>query len=330
MNKNTNTYLKTGFFVIAATLLFILALYKLAGKRSMFNSTIKVTAVFKNVNGLMPGNNVRLGGIDIGTVSKVSILSDTVIQADLDIQKGPFVYITSSSVASIGTDGLMGNKIVNITPGKYKGVPISEGGALQVQQQVEFDNELRTLSKSNKNLEHITENIQLITDRFSAPNSLWSILMDTALAFQVKNTMGDIRVSGKNVRQFSEGLSLLVVNVNHGKGTLGMLLTDTALSGNLNRTVLDLRLAGRQTVQLTSDLSAISGNIRLGKGSIGSFIQDTAIVLHLNQAALNFREGSANFDSSMIALKHNYFLRKYFKGKEKGNKKKKKDSDSVQ
>jgi phospholipid/cholesterol/gamma-HCH transport system substrate-binding protein len=331
MDKKTNTYLKTGFFVITTTVLFILALYKLAGKRGVFNSSVRITAVFKNVNGLTSGNNVRFGGIDIGTVSKVSILSDTVIQAELDIQKAPFVFITSSSLAAIGTDGLMGNKIINISPGKVPGKPLREGDALKVEPQVEFDAAVRTLNATNENLQHITENVQQMTTRFVAPNTLWDILMDTSLAGDVKSTLSDVRSAGKNVRQFSEGLSLLIGNVNQGKGNLGMLLADSSLYGNIHRAVLDFRLTGRQAAQMTGDLSILSNRILKGKGSLGSMLQDTALVLRLDQAVLSFKEGAANFDSSMIALKHNYLLRKYFKekDKEKGRKKKKNEADSV-
>jgi phospholipid/cholesterol/gamma-HCH transport system substrate-binding protein len=325
MDKKVATYLKTGFFVVTTTVLFIIALYKLAGKRSMFNSTVRITAVFKNVNGLLPGNNVRFGGIDIGTVSKVSILSDTAIEAELDIQKAPFVHVSSTSIASIGTDGLMGNKIVNIIPGKAVGIPMKEGGSIQVLPLVEMDNAIRTLNKTNDNLEQITDDVKLITNRFSAKNTLWSILMDTAISDNLKNTLVDIRSSGRNVKVFSQGLAEMIGNVNQGKGNLGILLNDTSLAGNLRRALIDLRVSGRQTAVLTADLNRISAKLVKGEGSIGALMEDTALVHHIDQAVIDFKKGAANFDSSMVALKHNYLLRGYFKKKKKSKDIKKTD-----
>jgi len=114
MSKEIARNLRLGFFVIAGLLLLISSLYMVGSKRNLFNSTIKVNVTFHNVNGLMEGNNVRFSGIDVGTVSKIEIASDTIIHVELMIDKSVAKFISSSSVASIGTDGLMWNKLVNI------------------------------------------------------------------------------------------------------------------------------------------------------------------------------------------------------------------------
>jgi phospholipid/cholesterol/gamma-HCH transport system substrate-binding protein len=313
MSAKTNNQLKTGFFVLLTTFLFILALYKLGSKRSMFGSAIRISVVFKNVNGLVAGNNVRFGGIDIGSVSKVEIIADTAIRAELAIEKTSAGFITSSCIASIGTDGLMGNKIVNIVPGRSGGVPVREGGTLSIMPLVEFDNAVRTLNKTNDNLELITDDVKVITGRFTEKNTLWSILMDTAVAGNVKQVLMDIRVSGGNVRNLSADLSTIINNINQGKGTLGALIHDTSVSGNLNRAVLDLRLTTRQTAQMTGDWDSISRTLINGKGSIGALMKDTGLVRRVDLSIYNFKDGAANFDSSMVALKHNFLFKRYFR-----------------
>ncbi len=325
METKTNNRLKLGIFVVVTTLLFAIALYKIGGKRSMFNSTVTINAVFKNVNGLMSGNNVRFGGIEIGTVSKVTIISDTAIQAELNIEKSSFGHITSTSIASIGTDGLMGNKIVNIAPGKKSGLPLKEGQFLLVLPNIELDNALRTLNKTNDNLELITDDVKVITSRFSAKNTLWSLLMDTAVAENVKQTVLDIRSSGGNARKISNGLSEMIVNVNKGKGTLGSLIRDSSLYLNLNKAAMDIRLSSRKAEKIAEDLGAMSDKLAHGEGSIGAMLEDTLLVRHIDESVIDFKRGAANFDSSMEALKHNYFLRKYFKKKDQKNKKNKTD-----
>src|ERR1700741_1104116 len=116
MNKDLTRNIRLGFFVMAGLLLLISSLYMIGSKRNLFNSTIKVNVTFHNVNGLIEGNNVRFNGIDVGTVSKIQIESDTVLHVELVIDKNVSKFISSTSIASIGTDGLMGNKLVNITP----------------------------------------------------------------------------------------------------------------------------------------------------------------------------------------------------------------------
>lgn len=61
---------KLGLFVLAGALFLIFSLYMIGKNRSLFGSTFTINASFYNVNGLMPGNNVRFSGIDVGTVKK--------------------------------------------------------------------------------------------------------------------------------------------------------------------------------------------------------------------------------------------------------------------
>ncbi len=317
MTERNSKELKTGIFVLATTLLFILALYKLGSKRSMFGSAIKISAVFKNVNGLVAGNNVRFGGIDIGTVSHVRIIADTAILAELQIEKSLAGYISTTCIASIGTDGLMGNKIVNLLPGRSGGAPVKEGAILTIQPQVEFDNAVRTLNKTNDNLEQITDDVKVITGRFSEKNTLWSVLMDSAVAGNVKEVVLDIRTSGKNVKSLSIGLNDLVNHINTGKGPLGVLLRDSSMTQNLEHAVSDLRLTARQASQVTGAFDMITGKILNGEGSIGLLLKDTGLVHRVDYAILDFKTGAANFDTSMVALKHNFFFRRYFKNLQK-------------
>lgn len=79
MNNGTrkNRNIRLGLFIATGTVLLVAALYLIGNKQNLFGSTFKISAQFKNVNGLMSGNNVRFGGIDIGTVKSVEIISDS-------------------------------------------------------------------------------------------------------------------------------------------------------------------------------------------------------------------------------------------------------------
>src|SRR5438105_1158057 len=101
MSKELTRNIRLGSFVIGGLLLLISSLYMVGSKRNLFNSTIKVNVTFRNVNGLVAGNNVRFSGIDVGTVSSVEIASDTVIHVVLVIDKNVARFISSTSIASI-------------------------------------------------------------------------------------------------------------------------------------------------------------------------------------------------------------------------------------
>ena len=100
---------KLGFFVIAGLLFLILLLYMIGRNESMFGDYFRLKARFHNVQGLNSGNNIRFSGIQVGTVKKVKILNDTLIEVDLLIESKMKNYIHKNAIVSITTDGLMGN-----------------------------------------------------------------------------------------------------------------------------------------------------------------------------------------------------------------------------
>src|ERR1035437_2401863 len=103
MSTQSNYKLKLGAFVMTAIVLFILALYYIGSKKNIFHTTINVSATFNNVNGLLSGNNVRFNGINVGTVSKVYAIADTIIKVEFTIDEDVTQYITMDAIISIGT-----------------------------------------------------------------------------------------------------------------------------------------------------------------------------------------------------------------------------------
>lgn len=117
MEKTASQKINLGLFVISGLLIFILAVYFIGDKQKMFGKTNHLEAVFNNVNGLQLGNNVRYSGISVGTVRGIEMINDTTIKVDMIIDKAIFSYIKKDAIATIGSDGLVGNMIINIIPG---------------------------------------------------------------------------------------------------------------------------------------------------------------------------------------------------------------------
>ena len=166
--------IKLGIFVFAGTLFFIVLLYIIGSKQNMFNKTISVTARFYNADGLMGGNAVRFAGINIGTVKSVAIINDSTVEVLMILQKNVIEHVKKNATASIGTDGLMGNKLVNIstTPGASE--TVEEGDVLTTYKAVSANDMLKTLSVTNENVKEITEELKDIATKLNNSNSLWN------------------------------------------------------------------------------------------------------------------------------------------------------------
>jgi len=117
MERTTLEKLRLGIFVILGTALLVVASYLIGNRQNLFGNTFTINAVFKNVNGLQKGNNVRYAGINIGTVNKIEMENDTTIKVGMIIQENMLNHIKKDAIATIGSDGLVGSMIVNIVPG---------------------------------------------------------------------------------------------------------------------------------------------------------------------------------------------------------------------
>lgn len=325
MRKEITRNLRLGIFVAITTVFLILALYFVGNNRNLFGSVIKISADFHHVDGLMEGSNVRFAGIDVGTVESVTITSDTTVTVVMMITRDACKYIKKNALVTVGTDGLMGNKLVNINSVPDAALNVEEGDVLKSLQPVQTAEMLRTLDVTNENIRVITGNLKNITQKINSSNSLWSLLMDTVVAENVKNAIVNIKMTSSRTATITGDLSGIVTDIKGGKGTLGALITDTTFSSQLEQTIVDIQLVSNEMAIISGDLRKISSRIERGEGAVGTLLMDTAFVHNLNSSMENINEGSAKFTEVMEGLKHSVFLRRYFKKQEK---KKEKEQDS--
>ena len=153
---------KLGLLVAIGTLFLIVAMYLIGDKQNLFGDTFKISADFNNVNGLTEGNNVRFGGINVGTIESVKITSDTTIRVVMLIEKESQDFIKKNSLASVGTDGLMGNKLININSVSFPSESVQEGDVIGTLRPIETDEMIRTLNRTNEDIAVIVHNLKHI------------------------------------------------------------------------------------------------------------------------------------------------------------------------
>lgn len=322
MAKENSKNIRLGLFVLVGVGLLIFALYLIGAKQNLFGSTFRLKAQFHNVNGLMRGNNVRFTGIDIGTVESVEIINDSTVNVEMIIEDKVQQFIKKNSIAIVGTDGLMGNKLVNINTSPEDSPAVEDGDMLQTRSPIGTDEMMRTLNITNENVKDITNDLKQIVQKLNRPNTLWSILMDSVVADNLKQAVVNIKITGENAAVITGDLSRIVKDVKAGKGTIGALITDTTFSTQLHQSVVNIKLISDSLALVTGDLHYITSNVKNGKGAVGTLLMDTTFVGNLNKSMENIKSGTKGFDEDMEALKHNILLRRYFKKKAKEENKK--------
>lgn len=317
MNTDSTHRIKLGIFVITALVLLIAGLYLIGKNKNFWGKTYPLTARFDNVGGLQPGNNVRYSGIDIGTVDQITIINDTTIEVLMLIDKKMASIIRSNSTTAIGTDGLMGNKLINIEPGTAEAPLAAENDILPSIKAVDTENMLRTLESTNRNIELVSSNlIEFTTTINKSRGTLYTMLMDTTLAESLHTTLDNIQSISRNLDNFTEKLAAMSSDVKNGKGVLGALLIDTGkVASNFHETMYNLQKSSKHIEDASRQIQILLNEVETGNGSVSRILHDSIMAQHLARSIEYIDSGAVNFNQNMEALKHNFLLRNYFKQK---------------
>jgi len=226
MEKRSSKYIfKLGVFVLVGLSIFIGGIFYIGKQKHLFNPVFTVNADFRDISGLMVGNNVRFSGINVGTVNFITIINDSTVRVNMVVDKEVQRFIKTDSHAKINSEGVIGDKIIVITQGSNHYPSVRNGAFLASVEPVEVD-----------------------------------------------AIIANLAVTSENAQEISSELATMLHRINYGNGTLSRLIRDSLIADNIDKTII------------------------------------------------NLRKSSKGLDENMEAAKHNFFLRGYFKDK---NKKKK-------
>ncbi|TAH42670.1 MAG: MCE family protein [Bacteroidetes bacterium] len=319
MNQETNQRIKLGIFVTTGLLLLVVGLYFLGDKSNMFSKSIRIYTHFENINGLRPGNNVRLSGIEIGTVEKVEIIDAKKIYVEMSIEEKMKSFIKINSTASLGTDGLMGNRLINIDPGSGSFKTIENGDEIPSKELLSTDEMMITLDRTNKNISTVSEDLVNITGNINkSRGTLYSVLLDTTLAPALRNSLNNISDISENIKLFSADLISLSGNIKEGKGVLGELTEDSSLAHTqLNEALENIVKASQELSGFSSTLKNTMDSVQQSKGSLSTILYDKTMANQLKSSMANIDSSTSRFNELMKAARSNFLFRKYFKKQEK-------------
>lgn len=204
MDKQSGYTWKLGMFVTIGLLLFIMAIYFIGKQKNLFGSTFNITSQFKTVSGLEVGNNVRFSGINIGTVEEIQLINDSSVVVRMVIKDEVREFIKTDARASIGSDGLMGDKVLTISPGVKSTKVIENGGAIASVNGIEMQDLMKSVKKSVDNAAVITDELAIFSHSMNTGNgALARLVRDDKMANSVSNTLSNLESGTKG---FSENM----------------------------------------------------------------------------------------------------------------------------
>ena len=342
--------IRLGLFVAGGLALFVVGIFIIGQQKNLFNPVFKITATFSNVSGLQVGNNVRFSGINVGTVDNIVIVNDRLVRVDMSIKKDVWQFIKTDCKVSLGSEGVIGDKLLIIGQGSSEAALVKEGQRLNSIEPIETNAIMARLDVTAKNAEIISHQLSEITfDINRGHGTISRLIQDSILAENLNQTianlnkfsrglagsgavMASLKVTASNAETVSYQLAGIMNKINKGDGTLGRLIQDPSMAENLNQMILNLKksskgLAGTDTIM--AKLNVTAGNaaiiskqmtemmykINKGNGTLSRLIRDTTLAENLNETLINLKNSSKGLDENMTALKHTIFLRGYFKKK---------------
>ncbi len=159
--------LRIGALVLAAILLFMGFVLSIGRRSALFEERYSLWTSFNSTEGVAVGAPVRLAGVTVGNVTRLSFgrePKDRHINLTLSVERRVQDLIREDSVASIGTIGLVGDKVLDITVGSFDRPPLPAGGQLASVDPPDYS---RLLQKGDRVLDHVTR-ITASLDEFLA------------------------------------------------------------------------------------------------------------------------------------------------------------------
>jgi len=201
MKITSGQKLKIGLFATAGVAVLVLAIFFIGNQKSMFSSTFRLSGIFKNVNGLQVGNNARFAGINIGVVQDIQIVNDTSVRVILTINNDVKKFIKKDSKMSIGSDGLMGDKLVVIAPGgALSNEEVSGGDQIGSVNPIDVDKIVAKLTRIEDNAGSLIDNLsQVVAKINSGKGSLGRLLNSDKLSRDLEGTVSQASATMQSV-----------------------------------------------------------------------------------------------------------------------------------
>jgi phospholipid/cholesterol/gamma-HCH transport system substrate-binding protein len=317
-NKRT---VVVGIFVFLAIAILVTGIFVLGGQQKRFTKTIRVNAVFGNVAGLKVGDNVWFSGVKIGTVKRIDLYGNGKVQIAMNIEDESRKYIHKDAEARLGSESLIGSKLIEIHGGSPQSPPIENGDRLKVAQALSTEDIMATLQENNKNLVDITNNFKALSSNLVQGKGMaGALLTDTTLSDNFQTILASLQQASRNSVRVSRDLARLSDKFNTEGGLANELLTDTVVFTNLRQSVEQLQRTSTSAAEMTANLNETSSKLNDDNNAVGVLLNDQQFAGQLKSTMENLETSTEKLDENMEALQHNFLLRGYFRKKAKRDK----------
>jgi phospholipid/cholesterol/gamma-HCH transport system substrate-binding protein len=299
--------LKVGSLIVIAILVMGVALYKLGKAVNLFSKRYELQAYLKEAGGLRVGGSVMVAGQLAGTIKDIQLLPvdmDTTrnVRLVVGIDQSMQQQVRGDSRARVKTLGLLGDKIIDISPGTPKAAPLANGDTLQVVNALDYDQIIAKAASAVDDVVALTKDMHTLTASLvSGKGTMGQLLTNPALYNQLEGTLARtnallarVQNSRGTMARFLDdptlydhmvsavgGVDSLLVSMRSRNSTMGRLITDSTM---YNQAVTTMQ----SFTAIAANADSLMKNIAAGKGMLGKALTDDQLYTSLQKLIDDF------------------------------------------
>jgi phospholipid/cholesterol/gamma-HCH transport system substrate-binding protein len=286
--------LRVGLLVLAALVILMLVIFAVSGDISLpwLNRKTTIRTEMASVDGLHKGAEVRLSGLKIGSVKDINFNNqipneansqnnvEIVMEIDGKLDGRPAIErIRTDSLAVLKSAGVLGDNVIDITPGTLKGSSIKDGDRINSLAQKSVGDIINAAQTAVGNLNEISDDIKIMTGRLKdGQGTMGRFLGDESFYVNLNRT---VLQTESLLKEFKEG-----------EGTIGKLVKDPALYNQVSETIAQVR----------SLSESLNQQLASGRGTVGKLLKDEEIYNKANSLLSKLDQTSARLDRTMASV----------------------------
>ncbi|MES2882323.1 MAG: MlaD family protein, partial [Bacteroidota bacterium] len=275
----------------------------------------------KDVNGLQAGGNVWYSGVKVGTIDRVEFATGGV-QVFMNVDEKAQPYIKKDTKAKVGSDGLIGNKIIVLYGGGPASPVVADGDLLASESLISIDDMMQTFQQNNDNLLEITKNLKNVSQGLAdGKGSIGKLLNDESLTRNLDVALLSLQRSLNTTETVTKDVADYAAKLQKKGSLTNDLISDTVIFGRLRASVAQLQNISLTAQEVVNSVQATTKNVAAGLNDTntpaGMLLNDKQTAENLKAVIQNLQTSTKKLDENMEALQSNFLFRGFFKKKNK-------------
>lgn len=306
---------RVGIFTAIGLVFFVVGVLAIGNINKTFTKSFVVSTIFDDVNGLKLGNNIWFSGVKIGTVKEISFYGSAQVKVVMDIEEKSRAYVKKDAMVKLGSDGLIGNKILIIFGGTEDSPQVETGDVLTSLKLNSTEEMMSTLQENNVNILAITSEFKEILSKINqGEGTVGKLLADDMLYTDLHTSLASLQGAIQNVNNLTANIKKFTDQLDNSGYLVNDIMTDTAIYPSIKNAAMQLEELTTSSKVMIENLNAITEKLNTGTDSpAGVILNDPQVAAELKETITNLQAASKKLDENMEALQHNFLFRGFFK-----------------